>query len=122
MMGRVLYVFFKRMIKAPLPPDIMSLPSHTKYLSILRQYSVSKSYSLKLSVTKLYRECVPSWKRCLYHSFKIKNYFEMKIISITVTVCSAALILGHNGQLPGAGSHEKRNPILFYVFKTLLHT
>jgi hypothetical protein len=27
---------------------------------ILRQYSVSKSYSLKLSVTKLYREYIPS--------------------------------------------------------------
>ena len=42
------------------PPDIMYLPSNTKQLSILSQYSVSKSYTLKLSVTKLYREFVPS--------------------------------------------------------------
>jgi hypothetical protein len=41
-------------------PHTKSLPSHTKYLSILRQYSVSKSYPLQLFVTKLYRECVPS--------------------------------------------------------------
>jgi hypothetical protein len=38
----------------------MPLLSHTKYLYILRQYPVSKSYSLKLSVTKLYREYIPS--------------------------------------------------------------
>jgi hypothetical protein len=38
----------------------MSLLSHTKYVYILRQYSVSKSYSLKLSVTKLNREYIPS--------------------------------------------------------------
>ena len=37
-----------------LPPDIMYLPPHTKYLSIFRQYSISKLYSLKLYVTKLY--------------------------------------------------------------------
>jgi hypothetical protein len=38
----------------------MSPLSHAKYSYILRQYSVSKSYSLKLSVTKLYREYIPS--------------------------------------------------------------
>ena len=49
----------------------MSLPSHTKYLSILRQYSVSKSYSLNLSVRKLYRECVPC--SCNFISIKFQQ-------------------------------------------------
>jgi hypothetical protein len=51
-------------------PSDMSLLSHT-------QYSVSISYSLKLSVTKLYREYIPSCVIITFQSFnnKLVNNF-----------------------------------------------